>query len=207
MSTPSNPITSTFETREYHPTQLTKASFLPDLFNLVNRAYNGEFPRSAARLATPSQIVDELGADPNTFTFITFDNDKPIATASGKLYFKDYLVDFEDARASVPLGGSWILSMVATDPQGAYQGKGLAQALVKKVEDAMVARAVQIAKERKGELQDLRIIIKLTKHANLRYWTKRGFHFITERDMPIGWWNSLIPFTVVVMQKPLVVRK
>jgi hypothetical protein len=188
--------TSPLTTRQYSPSTLTTATFLPSLFTLINHAYKDVVIRDHERLAAPSQIPLELGEE--AFTFITFDAaGKPMATGSAEPMTCSSLHGFEgqlsnDFRRSVE--GKWMLVLVASDPDVRDANPGLAKTLVDLIETEVVRK--------RGK----KLLIMAVRNRMEVYWEKRGFRNVMVKEMGIGWWDSKVPFEVVLMEKDLDLR-
>lgn len=194
----------------FTPLQLRHSPLYPSLHKIINDAFDGGHKQSgiflvnSKRLRSDTQLFDELGSVPGTFTYIIYysGTNDVVGTASGKRYLGRVKVvekvDDDTARANtwkrfgpVPDGtAAWELSTMAVDPS--LQRQGLAGYLMKLTEDEIRRRFTALAAEDGNNVKPTRLLTMITtiKERNFEFYRRRGFVEDYETKYGPGWFDS-----------------
>lgn len=202
----------------FSPTQLAVSPLLPSLIKVINDAFRSVEQKKGVkgipleRLRGNSQLFDELGSAPGTFTYVisyTGTHDV-VATASGKRYLGEVAIVKPPEVSSLDVAKTfkrfglvaegteaWELSTMAVDP--GLQRQGLAGYLTELTENEI--KQCFDATKKEHCKSKLLILLTTTKEINGEYYEKRGFALDYETAYPRGHLGVKTGFTVAHMSR------
>lgn len=203
---------------------LLKQPFLHELRSLINASYSvheeGLWSKTGNRLITDTQIATEVGE--NGFTGIAWSQNEIVGTISvrkwdfgsseGVVWKKPgfYAKWREDDNSSTQVDGTldtdstvcegdFEVLIVAVKPGAEYRKRGISETLLLACEEELKNRVLDID----GSSRSLKIMLRVVREMNGRYWSKKGFRVVGERYYPPFTWDLERDFILWAMRRDL----
>lgn len=202
---------------------LLKQPFLHELRSVINASYSvheeGLWSKTGDRLTTDTQIATEVGE--NGFTGIAWSQNEIVGTVSVKKWnfgssegvvwkkpgfyaewceddiystqVDDHLVD------STLCEGDFEVLIVAVKPGTEYRKRGISESLLLACEEELKKRVLDVD----GSSRSLKIMLRVVREMNGRYWSKKGFRVVGEKYYPPFTWDLERGFILWAMRKDL----
>ncbi|KAI7763423.1 hypothetical protein LZL87_010488 [Fusarium oxysporum] len=210
---------SPYQIKVYTSQDLLDSSVLRELRTVINAAYQSHdinpLGEIGERIQYDTQIVDEIGT--NGFTVVMSCADEIVGTASvkdwkptaqdndwkpaghyaGKSADEASVMDaVPDVPETVSCEGDVEVFMVAVKPGLQYRKKGIAEGLMRACEKQLKTRS-------SGEINQMRIILRVVREINSQYWLKKGYRIVGERYCPPLTWDVEKAFILLAMRKDI----
>ncbi|KAJ5256920.1 hypothetical protein N7478_013024 [Penicillium angulare] len=209
---------------------LLSQPFLPELRTVINASYRDHdinpIGKVGYRIQSDTQVADEIGT--SGFTAIAFASNEIVGTASVKDWVSEadgiswkpesYFAGKgpEDASSMEILGsyindstldvadctGDFELFLVAVKSGEKYRKTGIAEKLIKACEKELRGRFTSSLSQ-PAENAHLRIMLKVVREINGKYWLKKGFQIVGECYCPPFTWDLENAFILWAMRKDL----
>ncbi|KAJ6083884.1 hypothetical protein N7486_010684 [Penicillium sp. IBT 16267x] len=191
---------------------LLKQPFLHELRSVINASYRvheeGLFKKTGERLTTDTQIATEVGK--NGFTGVAWSQNEIVGTISvkkwdfgsseGVMWKKPgFYAEWrdEDGKTSTQVDdqldmdfticdGDFEVLIVAVKPGAKYRKRGISENLLLACEEELKRNRVL---DIDGSPRSLRIMLRVVREMNGRYWSKKGFRVVGEKYLPPFTWD------------------
>ncbi|RKL35233.1 hypothetical protein BFJ70_g8090 [Fusarium oxysporum] len=208
---------SPYQIKVYTSQDFFDSSVLRELRTVINAAYQSHdinpLGEIGERIQHDTQIVDEIGT--NGFTVVMSCADEIVGTASVKDWkptaqendwkpaghYAGKSADEASAMDSAPsvlktisCEGDVEVFMVAVKPGLPYRKKGIAEGLLRACEQ-------QLKKKFCPKENQVRVILRVVREINSRYWLKKGYQIVGERYCPPLTWDVEKAFILLAMRK------
>ncbi|KAI3579875.1 hypothetical protein IWW34DRAFT_848123 [Fusarium oxysporum f. sp. albedinis] len=208
---------SPYKIKVYTSQDFFDSSVLRELRTITNAAYRSydiNLPGEIGeRIQYDTQIVNEIGT--NGFTVVMSCADEIVGSASvrdwkptaqendwkpaghyvGKSADEASAMDSPpSARETASCEGDVEVFMVAVKPGLQYRKKGIAEGLLRACEQ-------QLKKKFCLKENQVRVILRVVREINSRYWLKKGYQIVGERYCPPLTWDVEKAFILLAMRK------
>lgn len=205
---------------------LLKQPFLHELRSVINASYSvheeGIWSKTGERLTTDTEIATEVGED--GFTGIAWSQNEIVGTFSVKKwdfgssegviwkkpgFYAEWRDEDEDSSTKVDdqletnstvCEGDFEVLIVAVKAGAKFRKKGISESLLLACEEELKRNHVL---NMDGSTGSLRIMVRVVREMNGRYWSKKGFRVVGEEYYPPFTWDLEHGFVLWAMRRDL----
>lgn len=202
---------------------LPKQPFLHELRSVINASYSvheeGLWSKTGDRLTTDTQMATGVGE--NGFTGIAWSQNEIVGTVSVKKwgfgssegvvwkrpgFYAEWHEDDDSSPQvddhladSTVCEGDFEVLIVAVKPGAEYRKRGISESLLLACEEELNNRVLDIDESTRS----LKVMIRVVREMNGRYWSKKGFRVVGEKYYPPFTWNLERGFILWAMRRDL----